>query len=144
MSLNDEDKLNRIEELKNKLFSKNYQTKIEHRNGFTRLNKKNVPDVWESSAKDEVNLTSYQEKFFMKTSIFKNFFIFSSVFFILTLGYAFYVFFAGGNTVSNNNIDISILGNNFTAGGEEFSLIIGIVNILMKTIIMLPQQTIIL
>ena len=128
MSLNDEDKLNRIEELKNKLFSKNYQTKIEHRNGFTRLNKKNVPDVWESSAKDEVNLTSYQEKFFMKTSIFKNFFIFSSVFFILTLGYAFYVFFAGGNTVSNNNIDISILGNNFTAGGEELSLIVGITN----------------
>ena len=128
MSLNDEDKLNRIEELKNKLFSKNYQTKIEHRNGFTRLNKKNVPDVWESSAKDEVDPTSYQEKFFMKTSIFKNFFIFSSVFFILTLGYAFYVFFAGGNTVSNNNIDISILGNNFTAGGEELSLIVGITN----------------
>jgi hypothetical protein len=40
----------------------------------------------------------------------------------------FFVFFAGGNTVSNDNIDISIIGNNFTTGGEELPLIIGITN----------------
>ncbi|MGH7250022.1 MAG: hypothetical protein ACREGC_03540, partial [Minisyncoccia bacterium] len=33
-----------------------------------------------------------------------------------------------GNTVSNNNIDISVLGNNFTSGGEDLPLIVGITN----------------
>ena len=121
----DRNKLNRIEELKSKLFSKNYQTKIERRDVFSHLYKNEVMDSWKTKEKVESDAA---EKFFMKTSRFKKFFIFSIVFFVLTLGYASYVFFAGGNTVSNDNIDISILGNNFTAGGEEFSLIIGIVN----------------
>ncbi len=128
MSLNDGDKLSRIEELKNKLFSKNYQTKVKHRDGFTHPKRDDIPDVWESERKNEIDSFPYQDRFFMRTSIFKNFFIFSLTFFILTIGYASYVFFAGGNTVSNDNIDISILGNNFTAGGEELSLIVGITN----------------
>ena len=125
---NDADKLNRIEELKGKLFSKNYQTKIEHRDSFTHSSRKDIPDSWESKRKTEADLIPYRDRFFVKTSIFKSFFIFSLIFFILTLGYASYVFFAGGNTVSNDNIDISILGNNFTAGGEELSLVVGITN----------------
>ncbi|TSC78068.1 MAG: Uncharacterized protein G01um101424_202 [Parcubacteria group bacterium Gr01-1014_24] len=128
MPLNDRNKLNRIEELKGKLFSKNYQTKIEHRDSFTHLNRKDVPDAWENGKKVDLDSSHSGEKFFMKTSMFKNFFIFSLAFFILTLFYASYVFWAGGNTVSNDNIDISILGNNFTAGGEELSLIVGITN----------------
>ena len=126
MSLNDGDKLNRIEELKSKLFSKNYQTKIEHQDNFTHLSNKNdVPDFWQDNTRKRFNSG---EKFFMKTPIFKNFFIFSVVFFILTLGYASYVFFVGSNTISKDNIDISILGNTFTAGGEELSLVVGVTN----------------
>ncbi len=125
---NDGDKLNRIEELKGKLFSKSYQTKIEHRDSFTHLDRKDIPEAWESSSKDAGPHVPYQDRFFMRTSIFKNFFYFSLVFFILTLAYASYVFFAGGNTVSNDNIVISIVGNNFVAGGEELSLVVGITN----------------
>ena len=128
MPLNDGDKLNRIEELKRKLFSNTYQTKLEHRDSFTDFNKAKVPDSWEMQDKTSSDFLGYQEKFFMKTSVFKKFFILSIVFFVLTLGYAAYVFFAVGNTVSNDNIDISILGNTFTAGGEELSLIVGIAN----------------
>lgn len=127
MSLNDRDKLNRIEALKGKLFSKDYQTKIEHRDTFTHLKREDIQDTWESERKDADSGYS-PDKFFKKTPVFKNFFIFSLVFFVMTLGYASYVFFIGGNTVSNNNIDISILGNNFTAGGEELSLIVGVTN----------------
>lgn len=125
MRLDDMNKLNRLEELKNKLFSKNYQTKIEHRDVFSNLSKSEASDSW--GAKEDMK-SDYEEKFSMETSKFKKFFIFSIFFFILTLGYAAYVFLIGGNTVSNNNIDISILGNNFTAGGEELSLVVGIVN----------------
>ena len=125
MSLDDMNKLNRLEELKSKLFSKNYHTKLDHRDVFSPLINNEVMDSWKTK---EANQSTMGEKFFMKTSRFKKFFIFSIIFFVLTLGYAAYVFFAGGNTVSNNNIDISVLGNNFTAGGEELPLVVGIVN----------------
>lgn len=125
MSTNDRNKLNRLEELKGKLFSKSYQTKIEHRDSFSHLNRREVLDSWKPKEKTEPDAT---EKFFMKTSMFKKFFIFSISFFVLALGYAAYVYFAGSNTVSNDNIEISIIGNNFTAGGEELPLVIGITN----------------
>ncbi len=128
MPLNDGNKLNRIEELKSKLSSRNYQTRIEHRDRFSHADKTDIPDVWEDGQKNKTDSFDFQDKFFMKTSIFKNFFIFSSIFFVLTILYASYVFFAGGNTVSNDNIDISMLGNNFTAGGEELSLVVGVTN----------------
>ena len=69
-----------------------------------------------------------KEKFMMKASFFKKFFIFSVIIFILSLGYAGYIFFIGGNTVSNDNITISVLGNNFTAGGQALPLVVGITN----------------
>ncbi len=128
MPLNDGDKLNRVEELKRKLFSKTYEPKLEHRDSFTDFSKASVPDSWEGDKPPEFDPLTYQEKFFMKTSAFKNFFIFSIIFLVLTMGYAAYVFFAVGNTVSNDNIDINILGNTFTAGGEDLSLIVGITN----------------
>jgi len=102
--------------------------KIEHPDSFSRVRKGDTADSWETREQDGSYVMNSANRFFMKTSVFKNFFIFSSVFFILTFGYASYVFFAGGNTVSNDNIDISILGNAFTAGGEELSLIVGITN----------------
>ena len=52
MSLNGRVKLNRIEELKGRLFSKNYQTKLEHRDKFTHLNRKETPDVWANREED--------------------------------------------------------------------------------------------
>jgi hypothetical protein len=125
MSLGDNNKLNRIEELKSKLFSKNFQTKVEHRDNFTHGRNSDVPDSWEDGMKGRIDLG---EKFFMQTSVFKNFFIISVIFFTLAIFYASYVIFFGGNTVSKDNIEISILGNNFTAGGEDLSLIIGVTN----------------
>ncbi|PIR68537.1 hypothetical protein COU49_00650 [Candidatus Nomurabacteria bacterium CG10_big_fil_rev_8_21_14_0_10_35_16] len=124
MPPNGSNKLSKVEELKNKLFSKNYRTKIEHRDNFSRLHTKDVMDSW--TVKDKA--MHHSKKFFMKTSLFKNFFVFSMFFLLLALGYGFYVFFVGGNTVSNNNIDITVLGNTFTAGGEELPLQIGITN----------------
>jgi hypothetical protein len=125
MPLDDRNKLNRLEELKGKLFSKNYHTNIEHKDGFSYIPKRDIADSWGTGEKVNPNV---KEKFFMKTSFFKKFFIFSIIIFVLALGYAGYVFFIGGNTVSNNNIGISVSGNNFTAGGEKMSLVVGITN----------------
>jgi hypothetical protein len=117
------EKLNRIEEMKAKLNSKNYEAREERHDAFVYKVTRDVPDSW-----GEKKRSSFQEKFFKKTTMFKKFFIYSIIFFILALGYAGYMFFAGGNTVSNDNIDIAVLGNTFTAGGEELSLQIEITN----------------
>ncbi|MFZ3015544.1 MAG: hypothetical protein WA101_00890, partial [Minisyncoccia bacterium] len=125
MPQDDREKLNRLEELKSKLFSKTYKMRDMTHGGFSRQTKVEVPDSWGDKDQQDANLG---EKFFMKTSMFKKFFIFSIAFFALALVFAFYMFFFKGNTVSNNNIDISILGNAFTAGGEELPLQVEIIN----------------
>lgn len=61
-------------------------------------------------------------------SFFKKFFFFALGFAGLAIIIALITFFSGGNTVSNNNIEIRVLGNSFTAGGEELSLQVEIVN----------------
>ena len=120
---NDKEKLNRLEELKRKLFSNSYRTQVEHHESFSPIEQKEIPDSWESH-----NFTNNFEKLFVKTSMFKKFFIFSIIFFILALGYVSYMFFGKGNVVSNQNIEISILGNTFVAGGEDLPLQIEIIN----------------
>lgn len=118
------DKLNRVEELKEKLFSRNYEMKVEHRDNFTHPDHTNVPDSW----KDSEGGYRKAEEFFMQTSKFQKFFKWSLIFFACALLYAAYTFFAGSNTVSNENIEIAILGNSFTDGGAELPLTISITN----------------
>ncbi|MBI5139222.1 hypothetical protein HZA26_01285 [Candidatus Nomurabacteria bacterium] len=124
MSIEDKDKLNRVEELTRRLFSKNYEPKAKHHSDFTYINKKDVPDSWP----EEVPRMDFSERVLTKTSIFKRFFIFSVAFFILALLYASYTFFISGNVVSNDNIEISVIGNTFIGGGEELALVVGVAN----------------
>ncbi len=124
--LEDPEKLNRIEELKTKLSGKNYRMRIGGRDDFTHPIKKSVADSWpEKGGKEEEKLS---ERIFAKTSAFKRFFIFSVVFFLLAAAFAVYTFFVKSNTISNDNIDISILGNAFVAGGESLPLRVEVVN----------------
>ena len=123
MGEHDQEKPNRLEEIKSRLFSRNYKTEIEHRDIFIRPGRADVPGAWQ-----ENEATQNMENFFMKTSLFKKFFAFAVAFFLLAVVYAGYSFLGGGNTVSNDNIDISIIGNTFAAGGEELNLQAQIVN----------------
>ncbi len=118
------EKLNRIEDMKSKLNNKNYEARMEHHNSFVFKLDKDVPDSWDKKG-EEYN---FKDNIFKKTSMFKKFFIYSIIFFTISIAYASYMFLAGGNTVSNNNIEIAVLGNTFTAGGEELPLQIEITN----------------
>jgi hypothetical protein len=123
MSQDDREEIHKIEELKRKLFSRGYETKIEYKDSFSAHGEREeTPEAWRTL--EQTN----QEDFFMKTSKFKKFFIFSLVFFALSLVYVGYTYFFKGNRVSNENIVISILGNTFTSGGEELPLQIEIAN----------------
>jgi len=120
----DKDKLNRLEELKRKLFSNSYKTRIEYRDNYSPVHHNDVADSWEG---DKSPVDNLQEKK-VNTSIFKKFFVFSIIFFVFALLFVAYQSFSGGNTVSNNNIEIAILGNTFTNGGEDLPLQIEITN----------------
>lgn len=125
MPENEHEKLNRIEEMKTKLNSKDYEARPIRRDDFIYKVEREVPDSWKEKDRDS---SSKETQSYQKTSMFKKFFIYSIVFLVLALGYASYMFFAGGNVVSNDNIDIAILGNTFTAGGEPLPLQIEVTN----------------
>ncbi len=124
METEDTNKPHKLEDLKNKLFSRNYKAHMEHRDGFSPVPHDAVPDSWET----EAGRRNFKNQVLMQTSLFKKVFMLAVAFFILSLGYAAYVMLAGSNTVSNANIEIAVTGNNFTAGGEELELIISITN----------------
>ncbi|MFA6355068.1 MAG: hypothetical protein WCW65_01430, partial [Candidatus Paceibacterota bacterium] len=63
-----------------------------------------------------------------KTSIFKKFFILAIIFFFGAAGFSLYTFYKGGVSVTSDNIDIVVIGNAFTKGGEELPLEIEIIN----------------
>ena len=69
-----------------------------------------------------------KKKITISSSFFKNFFIFSIIVFFGSLLFAFFMFRGGFTTVSSENIDITILGNAFTPGGEDLQLQIEITN----------------
>jgi hypothetical protein len=80
-------------------------------------------------------------------NIFKKILGFSSILFVLALVYAVYVVFTGSNFVSNNNIDIKLIGPVTTPAGEELSLDVDIINknatdlILADLVITYPEGT---
>src|ERR1035437_8019547 len=121
----DKEKLNRLEDIKTKLFSKNYLPRIQRHDVFGYKFQKEVPESWKTEKGFD---SESSQQFFMKTSMFKKFFIFAIVFFVCAVGFAVYTFLGGGNTVSNANIDFSFFGNSFTAGGEDLPLQIEITN----------------
>lgn len=61
-------------------------------------------------------------------TLFKKFFFFSLGFAVLAILIVVITFLTGGNTVSNGNIDVQVLGNSFTAGGDELPLEIRVSN----------------
>ncbi|HEY4477719.1 MAG TPA: hypothetical protein VJB09_00385 [Candidatus Paceibacterota bacterium] len=120
MALDDKDRLSKIEDLKSKLFSRGYTPRIEHYDTH-RHRTDTPPETW---SHEDLK----KEKPSMKISAFKKFFIFSLIFFGLSTLYVLFNFFEGGNNVSNDNIEISVLGNAFTNGGEDLPLIVEISN----------------
>lgn len=63
-----------------------------------------------------------------KKSVTKTIFFFSLIFFVFSLAFLTFQFFSGNGKVSTKNVDIEILGNTFTAGGEELPLQIQVTN----------------
>ncbi len=122
-----EENKNKIEDVKRNLYDPNDKSMGHQREGILRPIKHKVLKEWSD------NVTQKKEgmnNLFKKPpmSIFKKFFIASIIFFIGALGFAFYKFSQNDVSVSNDKINIVVVGNSFTKGGDELPLQIEITN----------------
>ncbi len=115
---------NRIEKLNRDLYVRNESKLRKMRPGVLTPESFNANKEWKEEPKKEKE----EDMSKIQPSHFKKFFIGALIFFLIAIGFAVFKFFGGTNTVSSNNIEIAILGNAFTPGGEELTLQVQIKN----------------
>ncbi|MCX6754657.1 MAG: hypothetical protein NTU81_02410 [Candidatus Nomurabacteria bacterium] len=122
-----EDSKNKIEDIKRHLYDPNDKTIGHQREGILHQVNHPVSEEWKI---DESNLNDKMNNKYKKppVSIFKKFFIISAVFFVGAIGFAVYKFSSSNISVSNDKININVIGNAFTKGGDDLSLQIEISN----------------
>ena len=125
--LEDEKKpVDRIEALKHKIYTTSNNMVRKTREGMLHMkNNVKIPDTWAPRVQAHVATTT---RVMSKPSLFKKFFLFSLIFFVGAVGFAIYKFYGGDNAVSSEKIEIEILGNSFTGGGEKLALQIAVTN----------------
>jgi hypothetical protein len=122
-----EEEKNKIEDVKSRLYDPNNKNVGHQREGILHQVNHHVSEEWkDSQVKKEEGMNNKFKK--PPVSIFKKFFIASIIFFIGALGFAFYKFSSNDASVSNDKININVIGNAFTKGGEELTLQVEITN----------------
>lgn len=118
---------NKIEDVKKHLYDPNDHVMGHIREGVLHQVNHKVNDGWQDEQKKVDDNTP---KTFKKPpmSPFKKFFIISTVFFVMAIGFAFYKLKMNDSSVSSEKIDINIIGNSFTKGGDTLPLQIEITN----------------
>ena len=114
----------RIDDLDKRLYRRDLAGRKEKR--IDNLSARVFPVARDWKSLDEHKETV--EKVATHPTFFKKFFVFSLGFAALAIIFVVITFFTGGNTVSNSNIDLSVVGNSFTAGGDQLPLEIRIAN----------------
>ncbi len=111
----------RIEHLRKSLYSRKGPPRLRK---YINLHPKEygVKNDWDSGegSQEEVSVPS--------GSIFKNILIGAVIFFVIAIIIAGYISFQGGNVISSNNINVTVLGQTSAAAGEPISLDINVAN----------------
>lgn len=119
----------KIEQLKKKLYSQQDNLPPPHRG---RLHPHNtmVNSSWETPTDQAVPKVDIEESGYkgLGSGTLKKIFIFALLFFILAAGVGGYIFYKGGNLVSDNKIDIHLIGPVSSPAGEELSLDVDVTN----------------
>jgi hypothetical protein len=115
----------KIEELKNKIYSKKQKLAPKQRSEIHEK-KHEISSSWKDDETEKI--IKKPAKNLLGSSMFRKVFFGSLIFFVASALFGLFMFFGESNTVSGNNIDISILGNAFANGGEELPLQIQITN----------------
>lgn len=118
--MNENENINKIEETKQKLYDRNSPVSGHERHGVLHQVPHDVSPIW---VPDEIIMKKSNQ-----TTFFKKFFIGTVIFFVFAVAFAVYMFMQGSTSVSNDNIDITVLGNAFTEGGKELQIQVEVVN----------------
>ncbi len=117
------EEIDHIEELQKRLYTRDPDSVPKRKFGILRPIKHNVESTW-----GETTIPKDRGQQRMGVTGFRRFFIFSLVFFLAAVGLALFSVFRGAVTLSSKNVDLSILGNSFVAGGEELPIQVEIAN----------------
>jgi len=117
------EEIDHIEELQKRLYTRNPEALPKRTYGILRPIRHNVESKW-----GETELPEEKHRHVLATKGYKRFLVVAVLFFLVALGLAAFSFFRGAITLSSKNVDLNILGNSFTAGGEELPVQIEISN----------------
>jgi hypothetical protein len=115
---------NKIEDIKRHLYDPVDTVAHRIKEGTLHSVKHKVEPEWDGGPEDE-NQNNMRKP---KASIFKKFFIFSIIFFVVAIAVASYIYTHNSTSISSENIDITVIGNAFAKGGEELPLQIEVSN----------------
>lgn len=115
----------RLDDINRKLYSKTLRPRLTRRGVFSDKGN-NVSHEWKTETHSTDTPANVDSK--IPTSFFKKFFFFSGIVLLLAILFAGYMFIRGAKNVSGENIEINVIGNTFTGGGEELALQVEIVN----------------
>lgn len=117
---------NRIEELKQSLYSRNAPDIRSHRKYRATNEASEVPPSWDSGDESDQMAQIHEGPHSM--SFFTKLLISSIIFCVIAVGIGAYIFFNGANFISGNNIEININGPISVPGGTPVSFSITVVN----------------
>ncbi len=112
-----------IEELQKRLNARDPDSVPKQKFGILHPVKQNVESTW-----GEKNLPDDTTPQKANVKGYKRVFLFSVIFFAVGLGLAAFSVFRGAVTLSSKNVDLTILGSSFVAGGEELPIQVEIAN----------------
>jgi len=116
---------NKIEDIKRRLYEPKDTVTHRSKEGVLHSIKHKVDEEWRHEEKSKTSNDNMKKP---RISIFKKFFIVSIFLFIGALIFSLYMFSTNSASVSNDNIDITVIGNAFAKGGEELPLQIEVTN----------------
>lgn len=122
-----EENRSKIEDIKRRLYDRDDTTANRIHENVLHPIYHDVKEEWEKEAAPTENFVKMKIKK-APISVFKKFFLGAVVFFICAIGFATYMFLGGSKTVSSDNIDITVLGNAFTKGGDPLPLQVEVTN----------------
>jgi hypothetical protein len=132
-----DDKKEKLDRLERKLYSRNApniiggeRSQLDPAADNVETGREEIKESWQdakASGFDELaaRVSKMSQK---KNSFINKIFVFSVLFFVLAVGVVAFVFWGGINSVSSKNVDIKVVGPLSTAGGQEVSLDINVIN----------------
>jgi hypothetical protein len=117
------EEIDHIAQLQQKLYARDPESAPKRTVGILRPLKSRVESSW-----GQEDLVKEKKRHIPMISGYRRFFIFSFIFFLIALAVAFFSVYRGAVTLSSKNVELTILGNSFVAGGESLPIQVDMIN----------------